>query len=229
MKRFIFSMAALIAMGSSAVAAEKQISYPAEGVGSYNSLHGVDAGMVYSNRAYVGLGYSYMSFKDELRYRNEKYDLDLTGNAITLMGGYSINQYFAVEGRYSRTIGDVDISDISVGSTINGMDIPVPGLDFDGDMQNFALYLKPMYSTPKLAIYALLGYGQFKMEADGVNDDFSENALQWGFGASFNSGEHLHIFMDYIRLYGEKEHLFMNDFGANLTIDTMTIGLAYRF
>lgn len=225
MKRFILPAMAMMAMGTFAAAE----SYPTQGAQSYNSLYGADSSLTYSNKAYVGLGYSYMSFKDELRYRNEKDDLDLTGNAITLLGGYSINRYFAVEGRYSRSIGDVSISDISVGSSLNGMDIPVPGMDFDGDMQNIALYLKPMYTTPKVAIYGLLGFGQFKMEADGVNDDFSENALQWGFGVMFSSGEHLNIYIDYIRLYGEKEHLFMHDFGASLQVDTLNAGLTYKF
>ncbi len=230
MKSLLFSATvAVIAMSTFATAAEIQKNYPADGPYSYDALHGPDAGLTYANKWYLGLGYSYMSFKDELRYRNQKDDIDLTGNALTMMGGYSINQYFAIEGRYSRTIGDVGNSDISVGNSLNGVDLPVPGYDFDGDMQNFAVYLKPKYSTPDMSIYALLGYGQFKMEADGENDDFTQSSIQWGLGASFYSGDHLTIFADYIRIHGEKEHLIGNDFGANLTIDAVTVGLAYRF
>jgi hypothetical protein len=224
-RRFIFSAVAVVGV-STFVSAE---SYPAEGYNSYEVLHGENASKVYSNKAYVGMGYSYVRFQDELRYLSQKDDIDFTGNAITLLAGYDFNQYIGLEGRYSRTVGDVSISDISVGYSLNGMDVPVPGADFDGYMQNAAIYVKPMYATPKVSIYGLLGYGQVKMDANNESSGFSENDLQWGFGASFSSGEHLNIFVDYIRLYGEKEHLFGHDFGASIQVDSFNAGVAYKF
>ena len=222
MKRLLFSAtAAVIAMGTFATAAEVQASYPADGPNSYDVLHGANSNLVYSNKVYIGLGYSYMSIDAELFHSREKYDFDFSGNAITLLGGYSFNQYFAVEGRYSSTLGDLSF-DASYGGYNDGV-------GFAGDMQNAALYLKPKYSTPDVSIYGLLGFGQFQMNIDGFNDDLSESAFQWGLGMSFKGGEHLNIFVDYIRLYSDSENPLLVDYSADLAVDTFNIGLAYKF
>ncbi len=216
-KNFILPIAAIMTMGTFATAE----SYPADGPQSHSALYGADSGLTYYDRAYVGLGYSYMSIDTELQQDRDIFDFDFTGNAITLLGGYSFNQYFAVEGRYSTTMGDLSFDVDSQGIS--------NGVDFTGDMQNIALYLKPMYSTPKLAIYALLGYGQFEMDVDGFNDVLSESALQWGLGMSFSGGEHLNIYVDYIRLYNEDDNNLLQDYSAELTVDTINAGLTYKF
>ncbi len=216
-KNFILPVAAVVTMGTFAVAE----SYPAEGPQSHSAMYGSDSSSAYADGAYVGFGYSYMSIDTEMQQNRDLFDFDFTGNAITFLGGYSFNNYLALEGRYSMTMGDLSLDASSQG--VNS------GVDFDGDMQNIALYLKPMYSTPKLAIYGLLGYGQFEMDIDGFNEVLSESALQWGLGMSFNGGEHLNIYIDYIRLYSEDDNSLFEDYSSNLTVDTFNAGLTYKF
>ncbi|PHS32875.1 MAG: hypothetical protein COA92_05895 [Sulfurovum sp.] len=155
------------------------------------------------NNFYLGLGYSY------LQMDNAGASGDVTGNAITALVGYNFHQYIAVEGRYTATIGDLDVD--------SGPD--------NGDISNIALYLKPQYSVDNYKLYALLGYGQVSFD-NGITD-YSENSFQWGLGASFAATENLEVFVDYTRLYDDDD--FDGLISQDITVDAITVGVNYNF
>ena len=217
MKKVLLSVAAMVAISSYATAE----SYPAEGISSYKSIFGIDSDSAYDNRFYVGIGYSFIDASAEYTENREKLEFDFEGNAITLQAGYDFSRYLALEARYTKTVGD-----LSFDASYAGID---SGLDFDGDMSNFAVYIKPMYTTPQLSAYLLLGYGQFEMDIDGIEDDISENGLQWGLGINFHGGEHWGIFLDYVRFYDDSVNALLDNYSADLVIDSFSAGLNYKF
>lgn len=152
---------------------------------------------------YLGLGYSY------LQMNNAAAAGDITGNAVTVLAGYSFNKYIALEGRYTATVGDLDVD--------NGPDT--------GDISNIALYVKPQYSIDSFKLYALLGYGQVSYD-NGVTD-YSEDGFQWGLGASFAATESIDIFVDYTRLYDDDN--FDGLISQDITVDAVTVGVNYNF
>lgn len=152
---------------------------------------------------YLGLGYSY------LQMNNAATAGDITGNAITVLAGYSFNEYIALEGRYTATVGDLDVD--------NGPDT--------GDISNIALYVKPQYSIDNFKLYALLGYGQ--VSYDNSVADYSEDGFQWGLGASFAATESIDIFVDYTRLYDDDN--FDGLISQDVTVDAVTVGVNYNF
>jgi len=196
-------------------------SYPAEGFGSYKSLFGSGSDSTYADKFYAGLGYSYMDIAGEYKENIYKFDYDFYGNAATLLLGYDFNRYFAIEGRYSATFGDLSLDGSYAGIG--------DGVGFGGNMSNVAVYLKPQYNIPQLSVYALLGFGQFEMSVDDSPDEISENAFQWGLGLSFHSGEHFDIFLDYTRFYNDEAGSLFQGYRTDLTIYAFNAGLAYKF
>ncbi len=149
---------------------------------------------------YAGAGYSYVDN-----------DLGIAGvnltehqNGLTILGGYNINEYVAVEGRY--TFADsTDFANI---------------IDVDGDL--WGIYVKPQYNISNdIKVYALLGYGDVKSIDNG-------DGFQYGLGLAYGITKNVEIFGDWIRAYDDD--LFSNDDAvANGTIDVFTIGANYKF
>lgn len=214
MKKLTFLTVAVMAIGTIATAE----SYPAEGLNSYQASQD---NLSLIGTPYVGIGYSYMNTNMQTPIYGYNYDADIQGDAITLLAGYNVNQYFAVEGRFTTTVGDLSL-DVSSGGYNEG-------IDFEGDMSNIALYLKPMYSSGKVTIYGLLGLGQVKLEDDSFASDNSESSFQWGLGLSFNGGEHLNIFMDYTRFYDDAGGFGNDASEIDFVVDSFNFGLAYKF
>ena len=205
---------AVMAIGTIATAE----SYPAEGPKSYQDT--IDNSDLIGT-PYIGLGYSYMNANMQTVELGYSYEADVQGDAITLVGGYNVNQYFAIEGRFSTTVGDLSFDASSGGFNY--------GVDFGGDMSNIALYLKPMYTSGKVTIYGLLGLGQVTLEDDSFAGDDSESSFQWGLGLSFFGGEHLNIFMDYTRFYDGAGGFGNDTSEIDFIIDSFNFGLAYKF
>jgi len=155
---------------------------------------------------YAGLGYSYMKMSADGT------NTDTTGNAITALAGYNILDYLAVEGRYTATLGDINID--------NG----ITDVDNDGDMTNIGLYLKPQYDIDKFTLYGLLGYGQVTVDA---GTSYSENGFQWGAGANFTATDNVDVYVDYTRLYDDDE--FDGLQAGDITIDAVNVGVNYKF
>ncbi len=199
MKKFNLSLAAVVAMSTFAIAGgdiapiDPVIDEPT-----------VEAPVVPSiGSFYLGLAYSYMNVnKQEI---GGPVEIDTSGNAYTLLAGYNINPYFAIEGRYSATVGDLNVDN---GTT---------DTDVDADLSNMGLYIKPMYPITNFNLYALLGYGEVELEDD------TESGFQWGLGASYSVNENIAVFTDYTRLYDD------SDDGEDIVVDAFTVGLNYKF
>ena len=209
MKKFTLSIVAVMAMGTFAVAGG-DIQPVVEPVVE------VVAPVADDSSFYVGLGYSYMNFQGEGEGEGP-YEYDINGNAFTVLAGYNFNKYFAVEGRYSLTVGDLTYEE----GDYEG--------DWEGDMTNIALYLKPMYPISELTLYGLLGYGQVTLDRDS-EEEFSESGFQWGLGASYAVNDNIGVFVDYTRLYDDTGF----DGGGryedeDIVIDSINVGVTYKF
>lgn len=164
---------------------------------------------------YVGLGVSAMSLRDD------DSDEEFSATGLALQAGYQFNQYFALEGRYTFNVSDVEYDH---GTTSN------PDYDdYPTDFSNAGIYLKPMYPIDNFKLYALLGYGEVKLtDVPVAGVDSAENGFQWGLGASYSFNENISAFVDYVRAYDD------TGFGccareANVIADLWTLGVSYKF
>jgi len=208
MKKFTLSIAAVMAMGTFAIAGG-DIAPVEEPV--------VEVAVVDDSAFYVGLGYSYMNMNHKWSYAaNEgSGEEDLNGNALTVLAGYNFNKYIAVEGRYSITLGDMTA------------EMPDKDMDIDAELSNIGLYLKPMYPVGELTLYGLLGFGKVTLE-DPAGGDHSESGLQWGLGADYAVTEDVGVFVDYTRLYDDKGFDGESP-DDDFVVDSINVGLTYKF
>jgi len=218
MKKFTLSVAAVMAMSTFAIAGGDIA--PVE-----EPMVEVAAPAIDDSGFYVGLGYSYMMMEkdwgDEIigiitpsQIMGEGIE-EVTENAVLLLAGYNFNKYIAVEGRYTKGIGDLD-------SDMDG--------EIDGDLSNIGLYLKPMYPLGGVTLYGLLGFGKVTLEEPDYGIDNSESGFQWGLGASMEVTENVGVFVDYTRLYddtGFDDTQFFD--GVDMTIDSVNVGVTYKF
>jgi len=168
---------------------------------------------------YLGLGISAMKLNNDF----SKEEFSSTG--VTLQAGYQFNQYFAVEGRYTKNVGDLEYDH---GNTNN------PNYsDYPGDFSNVAVYLKPMYSFDDFSVYALLGYGEVTLTdlphpSSAGSVDRAEDGFQWGLGAQYTFMENVSVFVDYVKLYDDKGFDYRAQL-ADIDSDIWTLGVSYRF
>ncbi len=99
----------------------------------------------------------------------------------TILGGVEVNDYLAVEGRLTKTLGDYEIKDHK----------PI-------SLTNAALYLKPQYKFELGSVYALIGYGVSKV--DFMDKTTTSSGFQYGAGASYDMSDEVSLFADYTRL-----------------------------
>ena len=219
MKKFTLSVAAVMAMSTFAIAGGDIEPVPvvaaAPIVEDYSSF-------------YVGLGYAFISA-----------DVDGTeeGNAYSLIAGYNYNQYIAIEGRYTDTVGDMDVSDDL--SSLNH-----PDGSYERQVTSAAIYLKPQYPvTSQMNAYALLGYANTTIDyTNGIqNSTTDENGFSYGAGFEYDFGvdESLGAYSRIFDGQGDQEkgwglwvdvqHL-LNDAGAvHTTSNILTAGITYDF
>lgn len=69
---------------------------------------------------YAGVGYSYMEYESSWVDGGDSAEI-AEGNAVTVLAGYNFNQYFALEGRYSLTLGDITYNDEDIESDISNI------------------------------------------------------------------------------------------------------------
>jgi len=180
---------------------------------------------------YLGAGISAMSTRLSSVSRdifNEKFGQERLGNAA-ILGGYMINNYLSVEGRYASNITDED--KVTMDS-------------------QWSLFLKPMYKFEDdkdqaegrnyFAIYGLLGYGG--IDLTGTNTiiaEVSDTGFQWGLGFSYtfretaSEGNYQYkdswtVYADYTMLGTDMDGLYYT--GRNeVDADAFTVGLIYKF
>jgi len=157
---------------------------------------------------YAGLAYSCM------QTTNDTPDEEYMGNGISLLAGYNINQYFAVEARYTASLGDINYqaSDLGIDE------------DISGDLSNIGIYLKPQYAISMFNIYGLLGFGQLTLD-NGTS--YSETGLQYGAGVSASVTDDIDIFVDYRRLYDDTG--FDNYTNGDAAGNSWSLGVNYNF
>ena len=168
---------------------------------------------------YLGLGVSAMKLNNDF----SKEEFSSTG--ATLQAGYQFNEYFAVEGRYTRNVGDLDYDH---GTTQN------PNYsDYPGDFSNIAVYLKPMYAFDDFSVYALLGYAEVTLTdlphpSTPGSVDRAEDGFQWGLGASYTFMDDFSVFVDYVKVYDDQGFDYRAQ-KADIASDLWTLGVTYKF
>ena len=239
MKRFTLSLAAVVAMGTFAIAGG-DIEAPVEPVVEVEAPPAVsDSGF------YIGGAYSFVNSEmdyhadeyhyDELYYQwGGTYDRDY--DAFMLQAGYQFNQYVAVEGRYWNSI----TAERSQDSWYRYVDQETQNSRewSDGDFEAWGIYVKPMYPvTEALDVYALLGYGNVESDDQYWGDTaLDEDGFQWGLGASYGITENVSLFLDYVQLCdgvddSRTEESGDYDYVYNWehSIYTVNLGLSYKF
>ena len=159
---------------------------------------------------YVGIGMAVTSARDSsvsLDFTSGKDGQDRMGN-VTLLAGYNINRYFAVEGRYTTTFQDSDAV----------------------EMDSLSIFAKPIYPVSEnFSLYALLGYGAVTMDpSNSLNVNVDESGFQWGLGADYEVANNTSIFIDYTSLASEMDGVYWNG-ALQVDADQINVGVTYKF
>ena len=161
---------------------------------------------------YVGAGLSVVSARgsdSSLNFFSGESGQDRLGN-ITLLAGYNLNEYIAVEGRYTTSIA----------------------YDDNIDMDGWSLFVKPQYPVSEaFSVYALLGYGGvnlFGVSGSSVIIDVDDTGFQWGLGLSYDVTENIEIFVDYTNLANDMDGIYRTSL-TEADTDALTVGLTYSF
>lgn len=157
---------------------------------------------------YIGLGYSCMQVSADTP------DEEFMGDEVSGNIGYKFNENLAIEARYTQSIGDINYKRWD-----KDYDIA------DSSLSNLGIYLKPQLNLAGLGLYALIGYGQVKIE-DGT-DSFTEDTFQYGVGTSFDISE-VTMFVDYRRLYDGEGFAELSK-KQDVAVNSFTVGLNYEF
>ncbi len=238
MKRFTLSLAAVVAMGTFAMAGG-DIEAPVEPVVEVEAPVAVsDSGF------YIGGAYSFVNSEmdyqadeyhyDELYYQwGGTYDRDY--DAFMLQAGYQFNQYVAIEGRYWNSISQ---RSQDYWYRYPDQETQDNGEWSDGEFEAWGIYVKPMYPvTEALNVYALLGYGNVESDDEYWGDTaLDENGFQWGLGASYGITENVSLFLDYVQLCNGEDGSYTQESGDydyvynwEHSIYTVNLGLSYKF
>lgn len=183
-----------------------------------------------SSAFYTGLGYSYLTSNRTARLNIQGDHLDgtvvkntdSTANNLLLQVGYQFNQYFAVEGRYTFSVGDHSLTHNFEGGREEDVDIGI---------SNLAIYLKPMYPIGDFSLYGLLGYGKIEREFNvAPTHEWDGSGFQWGAGFQYTVMDNVSIFADYTLWYDEDgepheriPRLLDTDFSV------VGVGISYKF
>ena len=220
MKIFTLSLIAIATISTSVMAE----SMPANGPDSYAAKHNegpyasgnpqgtntsinpVGSDIVY-NGFYLGGGISSLRIGAD-NIANTDVDARTSIYGLSLLGGYEFNKNIAVEGRFAFNIQDWG--------------------DAENDTTAFSLFAKPIYPVNNVfSIYGLIGFGNIKIDGDGVSD--SDSGFQWGLGASATIQDNISAFVDYTQLWNDNK-FDEDDLGSeNLIVDVITIGFTYKF
>jgi hypothetical protein len=180
---------------------------------------------------YVGLGIDAMSSRDSrvsMDIFNEKQGQDRLGN-LDFIGGYIVNDWVAVEGRFATGLTDEDRVELSSRWSI----FVKPFYKFEDDEDRAA-------GEDYWSIYGLLGYGNTNIEGtNGTHADVDDSDFQWGIGVSYTFREAYNedgyryrdvwtIFADYTSVGRDLGDYYYNG-AKNVDVDTFTVGLIYKF
>lgn len=164
---------------------------------------------------YAGIALAAMSTRGssaDLSFFSEEPGQDRLGN-ITLNAGYDFHQYIGVEARYTTTISDEDVV----------------------EMSGWSIFVKPQYPvSDDFTIYALLGFGNVAIESINAFDlvDIDDSGFQWGLGLSYSlksmTDSDVAIYVDYTSLATDMDGVYWNG-DPQVNADALTVGITYRF
>lgn len=139
--------------------------------------------------------------------------MEIMGSGLSALVGYNFHKNFAVEGRYTTTLGDVSVESKNIDE------------DKSWDMSNIAIYLKPQYKVGMVNIYGLVGYGQTTLD---TSRTYSVDSLQYGAGLSADVSKNVEVFVDYRRLYDDTD---FDGFavGQDVAANSWSLGANYKF
>jgi len=159
---------------------------------------------------YLGAALSTVSVRDsnvDLNFFSEEIAQDRLGN-LTLVAGYTFNEFFSTELRYTIQAFNEQII----------------------DMSGISLLAKPQYTIyNQTKLYALLGFGNNSI--DGTKSDIveiDESSFQWGLGINYDINENISIYADYLDLGSEQEGIYYNN-ANEVSTDALTLGVNYNF
>jgi opacity protein-like surface antigen len=203
MKKILFSLYAVTAMASIAVAG-----------GDIESVEPVAEPIVVvpggeQNGFYAGFGLTGAAVRDSalsVSWSGSEGREDRLGN-FTFIAGYDFNAYVAIEGRYTNSFTHEDKT----------------------DMEGWSLFVKPQYPvTENFSIYALLGYGGAKLDGkNGYNVDVDNESFQWGLGADYMITDSFSVFADYVWFANDMDGKWVGV--DSVDIDTINVGVNYHF
>ncbi len=159
---------------------------------------------------YAGIGLSAISTRDadvSLDFTNAEGGQDRLGN-VSFLAGYNVNTYFAAEGRYTTSVADEDMV----------------------EMSGWSIFAKPQYPvTEDFSIYALLGFGGVTLDPVNASTvDVDDSGFQWGIGASYMVTENVALFVDYTSLANDMDGVYWNG-ALQVDVDAVTAGVTYQF
>jgi opacity protein-like surface antigen len=189
---------------------------------------------------YVGAGYSNIQGIDRQNYivgdmvgvtqtnGFAPYETDFDADGVMFQAGYKFNPYMAIEGRYTMSVGDVNLD--NAGNAF--IKTSLINEDLNADITNLAIYIKPMYPFGNASIYALLGYGKVKFDNNTNGTSWDDNSFQWGLGASYAFNDHFSVFADGVRWYHDNisEGIVLDGLSTiDRKIYAFSVGLTYTF
>ncbi len=160
---------------------------------------------------YLGAGYAYTdTIVDDLFYRGDQ--VDGTNNGLALIAGYNINDFVAVEGRYTFISEDNFADNYGYTEKVDG--------------EAWSIFVKPQYSvTPEFKVYGLLGYGGVEL-SDSWDATIDTDGFQYGLGGAYAVTRNVELFADWTKAADYEDNDFML---LNINTDLYTFGANYKF
>jgi len=168
---------------------------------------------------YFALGYGSVSLRDDVS--SESFD----SRALNLTMGVDIGKYIGIEGRYRKSIGDMEYNRGDTGNKSSE--------DFPAIIEAYSLFAN-IHTTilDSLRPYLFVGVGYTELDAVPLSElgraARSENSLQYGAGAMYTFVENASVFIDYTVLYDD-EGFDGRARNSTITSDAITIGVRYDF
>lgn len=165
---------------------------------------------------YFGIGVSKMSLRDRTT------DEEFSANGLSLLAGCQLHPNIAIEGRYTKDVGNVEYDHGSNTAHSSTNDYPT-------SFSNLGIYVKPMYQFDNITPYALIGYGKTKLSnIPYMGTTSTENGFQWGAGVQYGFNDNIAAFVDYMRVH-EGHGFGYSAQDVKTVSDFFTLGLTYKF
>ena len=161
---------------------------------------------------YIGIGFG------EFRLKTGMTRERLSSAVGALSVGYALNDWFAVEGRYTRGFG---------GIRYDGGNYSVKRTTLQSTFSNLAIYAKLNLPGKEISPYILGGYGRTRI-TNLSHADRSEQGWQYGVGIDLHLDPRLDLYADWVRLY-RGQGFSGRSRAERVTVSAATLGLRYRF